>query len=102
MGIILLLNFHLKFIQGTYVYPFSHLRRFIQHFQTAILERELIAACSRTAGSLGLRHGLRAGLRNGLRSALPPALDAAEGLFLATIFSTFFWSLLIFTISRWH
>jgi hypothetical protein len=76
------------------VYQFNYLRRFIRYFQTAILERELLTACSRPLGSLGLR--------SGLRSALPSALDAAEGLFLATIFSTIFWSLLIFTIARWH
>jgi hypothetical protein len=63
-----------------YVGPFSHLRRFIQHRQTAVLERELFAACSRHV-SLDVRS----------------ALDAAEGLFLATIFSSFFWSLLILT-----
>jgi hypothetical protein len=61
-----------------YVGPFSHLRRLIQHRQTAVLERELYAACGRHV-SLGVRS----------------ALDAAEGLLLATIFSSFFWSLLI-------
>jgi hypothetical protein len=77
-----------------YVQHFSYLRRIVHQFRTAILERELLAACSRPVGSLGLR--------SGLRSALPPALDAAEGLFLATIFSTVFWALLIFTIAHWH
>jgi hypothetical protein len=77
-----------------YVYRLSYLRRMIQQLQTAILERELLTACSRPAGSLGLR--------SGVHSALPSALEAAEGLFLATVFSTFFWSLLIFTIARWH
>lgn len=61
-----------------------HLRRFIQQHRRAALESELIAACRRPAVSLGLCS----------------ALEAAEGLFLATVFSTFFWSLLIFTIAR--
>jgi hypothetical protein len=76
-----------------YVHQFNHLRRFIQQFQTAILERELLAAC-RPLVSLSVR--------SGVRSALPSALDAAEGLFLATVFSTVFWALLIFTIARRH
>ncbi len=66
---------------------FSHMRRFIRQHQTAVLERELVAACSRR-------------LSLGVRSALPSALDAVEGLFLATILSTFFWSLLIFIAHR--
>jgi hypothetical protein len=63
---------------------FSHLRRFIQQHQTAVLERELVAACRRPHLSLS-GHS---------------ALDAAEALFLASVFSTFFWSLLIFTIAH--
>jgi hypothetical protein len=66
-----------------YVGPFNHLRRFIRHRQTAVLQRELFAACSRHVSPV-------------VRSAL----EAAEGLFLATIVSTFFWSLLIFTFAH--
>ena len=63
---------------------FSQLRRAVRRFEANALEREFLAVCA----------------RNAVFSRTRNAVGAAEGLFLASIFSTFLWSLILFTISR--
>jgi hypothetical protein len=65
----------------------KQLCRSIQQFRAASLERELIAACHRPIITSLELHS---------------ALQAAEGLFLASIISTTFWSVLIFTLFCCH
>jgi hypothetical protein len=62
----------------------KQLRGSIQQFWTASLERDLIAACHRPIAF----------------PASHSALEAAEGIFLAAVVSTFFWSLFLFALSH--
>lgn len=85
------------------MFHFEQLRRSIRQHRTAALEQELIAACSRPLLTPGRPSGLPSELRSGLRSGLPSSahspLDAAEGLFLASILATFFWSALFLVLA---
>jgi hypothetical protein len=80
------------------MHHWKQLHRSIQRLRMAALERELIAACRRPVLSLALRStGLRS---SGIPSTSRSTLDAAEGFFLASAASTFFWSALLFLLSR--